>query len=857
MSVQQGDHRVDPPTPLPNVGVVVLNWNAAWLTARCVRSLRASTYPSPRLRILIVDNASIDGSVPRLRHDLGRVEVLVNEANVGFAEGINRGIRALWDDCDAIALVNNDAVVEPGWLEPLVAALQGDPRLAAAAPKILLEQAFASFGLTGHGVVESITVDGADVTRKVVLDGVRAQAHPTEPFQMLRLVEGAATVAVPVGTACPSTVPETVTVELEWSPAPAGPADLEVVEVKGSCRVLDHGAGGIRLELGQLGTEAHERINSVGIELTPQCEGSERHFGRVDRHFDATEVWGFSGGGVLLRTEALRKVGLFDPRWFAYYEDVDLSWRLRRAGWTVRCEPESVLRHLHGGSAGPEAAGFFLLNYRNWLLTVLRNGTARQRTAALGLARRHAWGSFRRNVFGRARRGQRIDARLTRAWSGVLAATVSAAPKVRRRGRENRSGTPVGVVAVSGDAAGPPRLMAPTPPRAPRPRPGGPTLVYMDVTETLRSGWRAGIQRVVCELARGLPEARADLELVPIRWSELHDRFRRLDNDEYAALLAPTADQQPTPRPAPPSVPRRVVGAVARGLGVAGVVRAVRRRRALASEPACHKTLLLDRLEAGSVFLDVDASWNLSTVERHELLPALVAAGIRTVRVQYDLIPLTHPQWFVGDLPTYFARHLDAHLGAGSTFVCISEHTRAELLAHCRRGGLTAPRAEVVPLGADPFHAGAVDTRPVDGDRVAGSREIPPDAPWADASRVFLMIGTVEPRKGHDTAIAAFGRVRSAHPDTALVVVGRAGWHHGDLIDRLRRGIDGVYWYENVSDVGLDEFYRGGRGRRRVGHRGLRTPGGRGVAPPRPGDLLVGRGARRGRWITGGVLRTG
>ena len=76
----------------PLVRVVVLNWNAAWLTARCVRSLQATDYPADRMEITVVDNASIDGSLTRLRTDLDDVTFLVNEANLGFAEGNNRAI---------------------------------------------------------------------------------------------------------------------------------------------------------------------------------------------------------------------------------------------------------------------------------------------------------------------------------------------------------------------------------------------------------------------------------------------------------------------------------------------------------------------------------------------------------------------------------------------------------------------------------------------------------------------------------------------------------------------------------------------------------------------------------------------
>ncbi|HOT11176.1 MAG TPA: DUF6348 family protein [Polyangiaceae bacterium] len=152
-----------PPSVTAAVRVVVLNWNAAWLTARCVRSLQATDYPAERLEIVVVDNASIDGSLARLRADLPGVTFVANEHNYGFAEGNNRALRDL-AGVDYVALINNDAVVSPGWLRPLVAALDAEPDVGAAAPKMLLESEFATVRLRGCGTLTGIEVDGVERT---------------------------------------------------------------------------------------------------------------------------------------------------------------------------------------------------------------------------------------------------------------------------------------------------------------------------------------------------------------------------------------------------------------------------------------------------------------------------------------------------------------------------------------------------------------------------------------------------------------------------------------------------------------------------------------------------------------------
>ena len=173
----------------PMVGVVVLNWNSAWFTRRCLQSLGNQTHPADRTRIVLVDNGSVDGSLVELRHwlqcsDAPPVEVLATGENLGFAEGCNRAIRMLTDPGTAgsveyVALLNNDAWADPGWLAALVAAMQGDDRCAAVSSRLVLEPEFAPVELTAREsplTVTSLvlTIDGSaslDVLSRVRTEG--------------------------------------------------------------------------------------------------------------------------------------------------------------------------------------------------------------------------------------------------------------------------------------------------------------------------------------------------------------------------------------------------------------------------------------------------------------------------------------------------------------------------------------------------------------------------------------------------------------------------------------------------------------------------------------------------------------
>jgi GT2 family glycosyltransferase len=123
----------------PSVAVIVLNWCGEEDTVACVESLRRSTYP--RLSILVVDNASPDGSGDRLRARLAGVEVLQTGANLGYAGGNNRGFdRVLKDAADYVLVLNNDTVVDPECVAALVeTARRADAALVA--PKILYHDA--------------------------------------------------------------------------------------------------------------------------------------------------------------------------------------------------------------------------------------------------------------------------------------------------------------------------------------------------------------------------------------------------------------------------------------------------------------------------------------------------------------------------------------------------------------------------------------------------------------------------------------------------------------------------------------------------------------------------------------------
>lgn len=123
------------PASTPLVYIIVLSWNGRNDTIECLKSLQQLTYPNAL--ILLVDNASTDGTVAAVRSAFPRVEILVNEKNIRFAGGNNVGIHhALRQGAKYVLLLNNDTVVDPDFLNYLVHGAEQDTAIGMAGPKI-------------------------------------------------------------------------------------------------------------------------------------------------------------------------------------------------------------------------------------------------------------------------------------------------------------------------------------------------------------------------------------------------------------------------------------------------------------------------------------------------------------------------------------------------------------------------------------------------------------------------------------------------------------------------------------------------------------------------------------------------
>lgn len=271
----------------PDVAVILVNWNGKALTRQCIRSLmKSDTYGSriPIPHIIVVDNASTDGSADDLPREFPDIHFLPQRQNTGFAGGNNIGIRcALASGFRYVWLLNNDTEI------------------------------------------------AADTCRK----------YHDAASEMGPGVYGS---------------------KIYFSPGREYHHDRYRDEDRG--RVLWY-AGGIL-----------DRKNFYA---------SHRGVDEVDRgQYDtAAETDFITGCSMFIPVDVIRTVGMFDEKFFMYYEDVDFCLRAKAKGFRLRYLPAPVIWHYNAGTSGSGSTLHEYYQTRNRILLAMRYASLRTKAAIL------------------------------------------------------------------------------------------------------------------------------------------------------------------------------------------------------------------------------------------------------------------------------------------------------------------------------------------------------------------------------------------------------------------------------------------------------------------------------------------
>lgn len=204
----------------------------------------------------------------------------------------------------------------------------------------------------------------------------------------------------------------------------------------------------------------------------------------------------------------------------------------------------------------------------------------------------------------------------------------------------------------------------------------------------------------------------------------------------------------------------------------------------------------------GDVFFGLDMQPQVVYAQR-AFYQQLRRQGVRVKFLLHDLLSIQMPQYFPEGNEAGFVRWLKV-ITASDGVICVSQTVANELAEWLKENG--EPRSR--PLQIDWSHNGA------DIDNSAPSTGMPDDAQSVlaqlQARPSFLMVGTLEPRKGHAQVLEAFTQLWQQGKDVNLVIVGKTGWKCEALVQSIQQHSQynkRLYWLAGISDEYLEAVY--------------------------------------------------
>jgi GT2 family glycosyltransferase len=257
----------------PLVAIVILNYNGKHYLEKFMPSVVASTYINKK--IVVADNASTDDSLIWLKQDHPQVEIILLDRNYGFAKGYNEALKHV--QADYYILLNSDVEVVEDWIEPAIALMEQDEKIAACQPKLL--------------------------------------AYDNRHL-------------------------------FEYAGASGGWLDMFGYPFSRG-RIFDF------------------------------CEEDN------GQYEDTQVIFWASGAAMIVRPNVYHEMNGFDEFFFAHQEEIDLCWRMQKAGYKIMSCPKSVVYHVGGGTLPKGNQRKVFLNFRNNLVMLAKNWSWAERLTKL------------------------------------------------------------------------------------------------------------------------------------------------------------------------------------------------------------------------------------------------------------------------------------------------------------------------------------------------------------------------------------------------------------------------------------------------------------------------------------------
>lgn len=219
-------------------------------------------------------------------------------------------------------------------------------------------------------------------------------------------------------------------------------------------------------------------------------------------------------------------------------------------------------------------------------------------------------------------------------------------------------------------------------------------------------------------------------------------------------------------------------------------------------------------VQNGDIFYGLDFHWDgVIKASQSKVYEKWASEGVQIAFMLYDLLPIQYPELFPNDAAKLHTQWLYEITAASDTLICISQavaNAYREWSASSTVPAHWIPHTKVVHLGADIDASLPTGALPDDTADILENMEKQP---------TFIMVGTIEPRKGHLLTLSAFEKLWQGGSDISLVIVGSEGWKGlpaserktiPEIVQKLRNHPESgkhLFWLEDVSDLLLQKLY--------------------------------------------------
>ena len=349
-----------------DVSVIIVNYNGKKYLDNLLQSLQNMDSNELTYEVIVVDNCSTDDSVSFMKQHYEKkmpLKIIESKENLGFAGGNNKGVQEALGHY--IVFLNNDTAVERNWLTELYRFMQEHPDCGMVNSKLLFFYNFIKFKFS--------TDDKIILNANIRINGQNYEVD--NKFCKNLLLEnkkltcfGNSEISVPLLLGIRD-------YEIEIECIEGCGKRNEILLENNDIKLLPKKS--VRIILEKQYVEKHQfcLIQNAGSGINENYDGFDIGFCDIDKEEYSTpyEITNGCGAAIMLFKEDFIRCGGFDEQFFMYYEDTDMSFRLRKLGKKIMFCPTAVVRHVHTGSSKEWSPFFCYQVARNKLLFIYKN----------------------------------------------------------------------------------------------------------------------------------------------------------------------------------------------------------------------------------------------------------------------------------------------------------------------------------------------------------------------------------------------------------------------------------------------------------------------------------------------------